>query len=351
MQPEAMPLGTGMEAQPDDPEIGVYVLSQFVFCPRAGVCAFEGHRKGDSEDPPNICLDYMPRYDLYEVEKSFNGRLTTTLVLVCGTLVSAWLAHFLITTVHPDWAYAGMASTSVLAILSIMQLPALWELARRRFALQWAKAREPDPQLGEPQPVNWCELLKAGFMYVPYRDWLEHPQWKLTGKPWRVLRRGNLRIPVFRQAEGDPKLHVKHLAKAAAYCHLLQTAENASSPFAIILKENSFDGVAVMFNAKTRKILHEALRRARAVLRSVKTGAQSPAAPERTSLCSGCPFGNPVPFRPGESQNYKDGIPLPIFEVASSQQEMHHSHCGDRFGWLPPHELAKEKGLKPLVQS
>lgn len=57
-------------ASGDSPWIGIHVLSEFVFCPRAGVLSFElgSEETGEERDrvPP---LDYLPDFELELIEE------------------------------------------------------------------------------------------------------------------------------------------------------------------------------------------------------------------------------------------------------------------------------------------
>jgi hypothetical protein len=222
-----------------------------------------------------------------------------------------------------------------------------WELHHRLHHLKAAKPREPDSDKDRVQEVQWGELLQAGFMSIRYKERLYHEAWRLKGKPWRVLRRKNLRIPVFLRPEGDGKLHRKHFVKVAAYCHLLEATENAESPYGIVLTVNSFAGLAIPNNAPSRRLFHDALVLARRLVAEAKQGTNPPE-PKQLSLCSGCPFGAPEPYLPGKSEHESQGEPLPIIALSSGNSPVCHSHCGDRFQWVAPHELIQRKKLQPV---
>jgi len=222
----------------------------------------------------------------------------------------------------------------------------IWALRSRHRDFLSAEVQLPDPDSEDLQPVNWFSMLKAGFMSVSYHR-LTHEKWKVEGKPWRVLRQGNLRIPVFFQSASDQRLHPKHLAKVAAYCHLLQAVETYESPYAIVLREDSVEGVAVPYNARARKIFHEALRLARDTLKCAEQN-NGTTSPEQVSLCSGCPFGEPRRYKPGESDEVQTRLSLPLFVLADAAETIHHSYCGDRFRWMAPHKNAQDKGLEPV---
>jgi hypothetical protein len=335
-----------LDAGPDDPVIGVYVLSQFAFCPRAGLCAYEANQEWTEDDPLPAQLDFLPRYDIRRVENAIGECVTKLTWFVAGLLFTLSAGLFL----------AMRFASELIWLLPVLLLPFLvamsptiknlQDLLRCQWEFKTVSAAEPDPGSDVIQPVNWFAMLKAGFMSVPYSR-LSHEKWKLQGKPWRVLRRGALRIPVFFQAATDERLHPKHLAKAAAYCHLLQTAETLESPYALVLKEGTLEGVAIPYNARSRRLFHDALRLARLTIQDAADG-QNPAPPEQISLCSGCPFGEPHRYQPVSIEEKQERTALPMYVLLSKSKTIYHSHCGDRFEWIPPHKNAERLGLESL---
>jgi hypothetical protein len=335
-----------MDAGPDDPLIGVYVLGQFVFCPRAGVCAYESRQEWADEEPLPAQLDFLPRYEIHDIERAFSETVSKLTWILAALLFVGAAGLFLATKISPALIWGLLPVILVFSVGMAPTVQTLWELSRRHLAFTSARAQEPDPDCEVIQPVSWFSMLKAGFMPIAYHR-LTHENWKVEGKPWRVLRRGNLRIPVFFQPATDEQLHPKHLAKVAAYCHLLQMVENLESPYGLVLKQDSLEGVAVPFNARSRKIFHEALRLARKTLRS-SADHRGTAPPEQVSLCAGCPYGKPQRYRPGSSDEVQTRLSLPLFVVVSKNEAIHHSLCGDQFRWLPPHKDAQKLGLEPV---
>src|SRR5439155_688300 len=98
--------------------------------------------------------------------------------------------------VNADLAFLGMVVEVGLLLYLAPCVANAWELHHRMQLLKTAKPKEPDPEKDGIQNVQWGEMLNAGFMSVPCKEKLIHEAWKLKGKPWRVLRRKNLRIPV-----------------------------------------------------------------------------------------------------------------------------------------------------------
>lgn len=335
-----------LEATPDDPLLGVHVLSQFVFCPRAGVCSYEARQEVADDEPSPAQLDLLPRYDIHDIENAFSEGVTRLTLIVSAMLFFLAAGYYMAMNCAPWLSWMLPVIALPFGVSAVPVVEHLFDLSGRHRAFTMAKASEPDPDCEENQPVHWFAMLKAGFMSVSYHR-LTHERWKLEGRPWRVLRRGNLRIPVFFQPETDERLHPKHLAKVAAYCHLLQAVENYESPYALVLKENSLEGLAVPYNARSRKVFHEVLRLARRTLRD-QNESRKPPAPEQISLCSGCPYGKPRRYRPGETDEVQTRLSLPVFVLADQTETIHHSLCGDRFRWMPPHKDALAKTLQPI---
>jgi len=334
-----------MEARGADPWLGVHVLTEFVFCPRAGLCMYETPEEDSGEEilPPS--LDYMPRYDLRQIEDALEDvkrRLRERLLVAMGigaaTAVLAWI-------VDPEVVWLGMVGLVVVG----WRLPALLKraviLAWRQRRCLLAQPREPDPDSQEIQPVDWWELLHADFRSVPYKDSLVDENWRLAGRPWRVLRRGGQRIPVFRKRRGDARIRQQHLVRMVAYCHLLCVAEAAESPFGVVLFGDSYEGVAIPNSPGLRKVFHDALVEARSVVQRAQEG-DKPSPPENQAQCGGCPLGKPFVYRPGITE-YKLGHETLAPDTRFGEDgRCYHSHCGDRYGWIPRHKKAVDKGLR-----
>jgi hypothetical protein len=212
------------------------------------------------------------------------------------------------------------------------------------------KATLPTPTKLEDQEVDWWTFIRAGYDSVPYNegDGLRSETLCLAGRPWRVLRRGSVRIPVFKKrhsakANGHT-LYDQHYVRIAAYCRLIEEAERAESPYGIILFDDCYTGWAINAAADQRRIpLANALEGARGTIQTSLEGRKPKEAQE--SFCKGCPTGKPRAYRPGETETLRRGVPLPVYGVIGRDGRVYHSACGDHFEWLPPHERVREKGL------
>jgi hypothetical protein len=104
----------------------------------------------------------------------------------------------------------------------------------------------------------------------------------------------------------------------------------------------------VPFRAADEEALFEALRRAHEVLAASERGLQ-PAPPKSPELCRGCRHGLPKPYRPGRSNHVAQGVSLPVVRAVDGRDRVFHSPCGDKFQWLPPHELTLARKLRAGV--
>jgi len=334
-----------MRAQPDVPLLDVYALAKFVFCPRAGVITHEAGQDESVNDLGPVKLDYMPRYDLREIEEALQEVKGWLGLWGIGVLATLMLTGVVTYTVHPETLWIGLAVVAGIVCKMAKLFYRAWVLAGRQWACLHAEAKEPDPAATEVQPVNWWELMKAGFRSIKYLETLTDEDRMLSGRLWRVLRRGSLRIPVFRELRGGAKLERHHCVTMAAYCHLLQVCEGGDTPYGIILFGHSYEGVAVPNSPTIKAAFHDALVEAWAAVRKAREDASFPPAP-RGAQCEHCPLGWPRVHRLGETEHATRLEMLPVFPGYGGDGRPYHSFCGDRFHWIPPHERAKEKELK-----
>lgn len=332
----------------ETPQLGVHVLSEFLFCTRAGLLAWEERREdsGKELDEPN--LDYLPRYDLPEIEQFLERILNDIwqdLAIGTGLLALVFLMSGQWGLGGPDGLWAALAVGVVIAPMVHHGRRVARLVVRRRQALR-AEAKEPDFAESERPAVDWWELLAAGFESVAYKESLYDEDIRLGGRPWRVLRRGPLRIPVFRKRQGIARLHEQHIVRMAAYCHLLEVAEGGESPYGVILDGESYRAVALPNHDEARAALREALATARTVMTAARDRGKTPDAPGDKHLCSACPWGRPVVHRPGETETVVAGRPQRVHASSGPDGRLYHSRCGDRYGWTPPHSLAHSMRLR-----
>ena len=329
----------------DQPWITARVVAATEFCPRAGIIAYED-KQGDigEEHDSGPRLDYLPDFSLEMLAASLQA-----------TVNSVWLG---LTWAPPVLLVVGIAgyvsnSTILLVLIPVAYFGGRWliqklrnvaELSRRLRAAQDAVPSEPSAESTELQPVNWWSLLKAGFSSVEYEDAHEDPALRFSGKPWRVLHKGSLRIPVFRKRAGKPELHQQQLARMAAYCHLIVQAEGSHSPYGIVLFGDGYDGVTVPFTRENRELFLRTLSRARELFAAIAANGSLPDMPH-SMCCRDCPLGRPRVHVLGMTSDSVSGTSPPPYRTRGTDKKVYHSPCGDRYQWVPPHVAAKEKGL------
>lgn len=327
--------------------ISVRTLGEFVFCPRAGVVsANRADQEAEPEDDP-IRLDFLPQYSLTIIEEQLALHLRA---------LGAWAGRFVGLLVvmgvgwYFDWKIAVLVGALVLFWLGrrmSREMRAVFTLADFRRQALAAEPKEPTADLSEQQLVNWWELLGAGFDSIRLQEKLSDEATRLTGKPWRVLRKGSLRIPVIRISEdyyegGRYWIYPQHEVRLAAYAHLLIACEGGEVPYGIVLFGKSYEGVAIPITPKLKETTEQ--RRAELIeeLRATKKGLPPPA-PE-PSNCAKCPLGKPEKVAKAQMVRLDASR---IHGRTGLDGQLYHSECGDCFGWTPPHELAKRKGLLP----
>ncbi len=337
--------------QDETPKLGVHVLTEFMFCPRAGVLEYERAREDFGQQEDRVArLDYQPDYTVALIEAEMASILSR--FARAGTWAVGALVLLLVIALVIDFATAvilGLAAVSAWA-------PWAWRLfreylrlhARRRRALS-ASGREPDANIAAVQQVNWWELLKADFDPVERREANYDPGLRLSGKPSMVLLRGAVCIPVFRKHHGDRTLHPQHHARMAAYAHLLKTCERVQVPYGVILFGDGEQGVSVPITDYAVKQFEQGLADARELLLTLQRQPVQPDRPTKLSACGQCHLGRPRLYRPGKSETVLgDAVLEPRLTEARKTQKEYHSDCGDRYshdGWTPPHELAVALGL------
>lgn len=336
-----------MAASPSTPKIGVYVLSEFAFCPRAGLVAFEQDREDMGEAPgPTPRLGYLPDYSVQLIEEGINqswNRIWGVLTLspIVG-LVLFWTYLF----GNPEAAIIlAVVLAGWLLVWLVKQLKNVAELKKKLDAAQAAAPKKPDPNLAVSQSVHWWSLLKAGFAFRDYVKPHDDREWNLIGHPWGVLESGATRIPVFRKLDGKEELHHQHTVRMAAYCRLMEACQGGRAPYAIILFGDGYDGVTIPNTNANRATFEQALAQARRVLASVESDQLVPEQPANLTICSGCHVGEPRVYREGESETVLRGETWIPMTKAGVDGRSYHSRCGDRFHWVPPHNQAKELKL------
>ena len=340
------------------PQVGVHTMSEYIFCRRAGQLAMEKSDDDLGADfTPAPALGgiqwYEPDLIAAELERHADALKKIGVLFAVATALTACVAFY-------DRALGAMLAGC--GVLGVMTTGRLWwwhevlcyfRCRRRLQQANKAATREPNWEFPSPQPVNWWQLLQAGFDSRKPEQSLHNPMINLKGRPWRILHRGDRHIPVIRirVAEFDGtnltavRLYEKHRARIAAYAHLVETCEQGQADWAIILYNNSDDGIAVPLGDRDWNAFRNGMQMTRREVSQLQDDPRYQAeAPKGRRKCAGCPFGRPR--RVGLEPTVLSGTVLAPFATSDSRGErLFHSTCGDRFQDVPPHRDAEELGL------
>lgn len=341
-----------LRADATTPRISVYVLSQMMFCPRAGLLTQEQIDRGlmtdnadETQEDRSPRLDWLPDYDEALIQEQIDERIGV-LTQVAPYAIVYTLAWFFILYFYRGFGLVLAAPIVVFAFWLWDRMQNYWELERRLRAFERANNNLKISDLGrEEQTVNWWSLRKAGFSVSKPKEPNELPKWNLVGRPFLVLTYQGMRIPVFRKHRGRPEVHVNNRAAIVGYCQLLEQCEGGRSPFGVMMFADTYDVVIVPKNDTNQYMFEEGLLQAREILRQVELGIAL-GEPTRNQ-CRGCPLGKPCKYEPGKSDKHIGVLPgsLTVASKPNSKQEFH-CVCGDRFRWLPPHEDKEAMGLR-----
>lgn len=327
------------------PDVGVHVLSEHVFCPRAGLLALEsGEDNGDVEPNLGPRLDGVVDYDAHRFAEELRAawdQLRLWLTLMAPAILLVFVVWRLISPL------AGVAA----ALPAVYLLGQMWEglmrivqLVRERSAFEAAPLATIDSAPAEVQEVNWWSLRKAGFDCLEPVDAHRDPGRRLHGKPWRVLTKGTtLRIPVVRKHRGERTWGRQHIVRLAAYCQLIETCEGGDAPFGVLMFAGSYDCLMIPITAEAQEQFKVALEEVRDFLRkyeekkrkNLKMFLDEPT----DNRCQGCHFGRPRRHAPG-SATILDGKAIDALPTRAVNGQDYHCDCGDRFNWVPPHKDA-----------
>jgi hypothetical protein len=140
-------------------------------------------------------------------------------------------------------------------------------------------------------------------------------------------------------------VYPQHIARLAAYCHVVEVAEGGSAPYGVILFGDGYDGVTIPNTTENQQTFRQELVKARQLVEAVQKQGLMPDLPARTTVCHDCWLGWPRKHRRGITDTQLGGRELPAHRTKGEDQVIYHSICGDRFRWVPPHDLAVFKGL------
>jgi hypothetical protein len=338
------------------PSLGVHVMSQFLFCPRAGIIASETNLDDTgSEFHAAPALGGIPRYEIDRIERKLEElsaglkRLLLTLTALTGVGIVVAFREPLFGVFVLVFEILGILISSVWWRRDVANW---WTLRKRLREARRAKPREPNWNQNAQQEVHWWELIAAGFESIEPTRPLQHHDIALKGRPWRILHRGDQRLPVIRirvNEDGGPmgafQPRTQQQARMAAYAFLIETCERGHAEWVIVLFNNGDRGVAFPIGPHEWDAFRKGLPQARAEFRKYAESARHrPRPADEGRACRGCPFGEPR--RVGLRPTILNGITLLPYKTSDRQNCEYHCTCGDRFiGEVPPHERARELGL------
>jgi len=329
-----IPLNDG-RFSPRRRSVGVHALSEFVFCPRAGVLSSESQRDDDGEEDVSLgpklsgFFDYDARI-FAERSAAEWSRVKQWLTLLAPCVLLVWVV----------WRMASPFAAIVASLPSLYVLARLWDVGRalailkkERAVFNVAPTTAVDMNPNQISQINWWTLRKAGFDCVRSRD--AYVDEELKGRPWRLLVKDTQwRIPVIRKHRGEKTCGPQHVVRAAAYCRLVETCEGGRAPFAILLFADSYDAIVIPNSPNAQAMLDRSLREMDDVLTAFERTRLQPAAPT-DQRCKGCHWGKPTSFR---NETVLNGVPVPPIRIEGVGSANYHSCCGDRFQWVAPHE-------------
>lgn len=312
--PSGVRKSSRMVADRETPWISVSLLAEHIYCPRAGIIQCETQQEDTGEE-----LFHLGRgkrrtfYDFPQLQRA----LKRTFLYTCFTLLLSILLALITFTLGNESAELAAAGTFGLFCTSLACVIGIFRWLFIYFALylpaKLARASVPDPRHTEPQMIHWWNLINAGFRPIRPQEQYRDVQWHLAGCPWRILVKGDVRIPVFRKrlnrGTAGEKLFRQHYARMAAYCHLIEKCEKAWSPYGIILLGDTHHGITVPCQPGTKKAFHDGLVQTRTTL--ANQYHVLPSYPSHLQLCVLCPHSR---------RDRVTGM----------------SVCGTRFGWIPP---------------
>jgi hypothetical protein len=332
-----------LDALETDPAVTASTISEYDFCPRAGILTHAGGYSDPEEEMPSLSL--LPWYEQDAIEEAYARsvyRLFWMLVgLVAGLVIMA-ITPIIRWTVFPLILLAGVG---VWAHYALREYSTWRKLGARRLATRLATVCDPNPNSDAFQPVDWWGLLRAGFEVRRPEAAFKDEKWKVSGKPRRILQKGSMTIPVHRIRKREGPLSPQQITRVMTHCHLIEAAEGAVCPFAIVLFGDTYQGTTVPNTRTNRERFYSALERVRSMIRESDIGERQIPEPVTGAICRDCPHGCP---RPANKllKTMRYGEPLDPYLFVHGKGTVYHCDCGDRFRWKPRHE--RNEKLYPL---
>ena len=340
-----VPRGSG-GAGSEYKSVGVHVLSEHFFCPRAAVLALESGADDGEEEPPlgprlDGFADYSEHRFVEEVQTAWAE------LRLCFTLLAP--ATLLVLVV---WRLCSVLPV-VLTTLPLFYLAArLWdgtmrilELVHEQSIFKAAAPATVDLAPQQIHTVNWWSLRKAGFDCLKPIDPHHNFALGIKGRPWRLLTNDTtLKIPVIRKHRGERVWRPQHVLRIAAYCRLIETCEGGQAPFGVLMFAGSYECLIVPNTTVAKFQFEHAMEDVREFLRVHEEGKFEPPAPG-DNRCRGCHFGKPRQYVAGQTNTILNGKPVTPLRTRAVNNRLYHCPCGDRFSWVPPHDDAVSRGI------
>lgn len=323
-----------MVANSGDPWISVHAIAEYKFCPRAGLLAYENKQTDDDDEP--LAFDILPRFELEAIERALvekKQEFVKWIYVFLGLAIGGPIAEKFQQPAILVLIGAGMVFVSY----QILRLA--WdviELLKRRHQARSSRCIEPDPYCKVMQPVNWFGLLNLGYESIRPQDSLRDSDWRFDGRPWRILRRGALSIPVFRTRSPQENPKEQQIVKIMAYCRLVEECFQNKCPFGIVLTGEDYSGFTVPNLDPFQESFCTSLMALRQLALAADNRSEGLVAPNERA-CVGCPLGEPRPVSLGK-RVHRFGAPVTVRRLGTSDGKDYHCDCGDRFEWVPPHE-------------
>jgi hypothetical protein len=121
------------------------------------------------------------------------------------------------------------------------------------------------------------------------------------------------------------------MVRVAGYCHLVEATTNYECPYGIVLLPRRLDAMAIPHTPQLKSKLQGAMEIGRHTLAM----ESDPDEPANQKVCINCPFARPRKYVAVKSTHYYKTQPLVPYTVEADGRSWH-THCGDRFKWLPP---------------
>lgn len=332
--------------------LSVHALGQKVFCDRSAILAAE---TGDDRDldEPLLRLTFLPNFDLERIEEVLSSKMWHCLL---NTLAGACFVVFMFIASYDEQTtrmYVSMAIAAGLFVWSISLLFEIGTLVVRRRNAMHAEAAEPLANVSGTQQVNWWSMLKAGFEPISYQRQFRHPELPLEGNPWRVLQRGDLRIPVIKcggfEIGPEPgKLFPKHEVRLVAYALLLEFTSHLQCPYGLVFPADSPNGLAFAITDELRQRATNLLANLSKMVDNSQQRSIEPRLPQNQNRCANCDYGRPEMISMSQvNKERRSGNEVLVLQ--GNSETLYHCQCGDRFGSAPPHRLSMKKGLRAVL--